>query len=139
MPLRLFSLGGLARNPGRWLRIAAIRVVAAFFALFASFLTLALLAISIAALRPEGPITAKPGPIETSWWFLPILVLFAFASARTSWLLWGRRRSGAISAVLIFASVIVVNYYGPLKGTQAVGFAASMLALLLVGWRELEK
>jgi hypothetical protein len=135
MPLRPVSIGGLAHNPARWLRIAAIRVVAVFFALFAAVLTVALLATPIATLWPEGPITVDR--TEPLWWYA-ILVLFAFASARTSWLLWRRRRTGGISAVLMFASVIVINYYGPLKGTQAVGFAVAMLALLLIGWRELE-
>lgn len=127
----------LTHNRGRWLRVAAIRVVAGFFAVFAALLTLALLAIPISAIWPDGPLKFRRGQVST-WWLVAVLVLFGFATARTSWLLWRRQRAGAIFASLVFASAIATNYYGPLKGTQAVGVSVAMLALLLVGWGELE-
>lgn len=126
----------LTRNPRRWLRVAALRVVASLFGLIAAVCILVLLSIPIAALWPELPIKTPHGWML--WRDAAIIAILGFATGRTALLLWKRRRTGAIFALPMLALTITANYYGPMRGTQAVGLAVAMLALLLVGWRELE-
>ena len=116
-------------------RVVALRVVASVCGLFAALCVVLLASIPIALRWPDGPITIHGDLI---WWYTPYLALLAFASARTCWLLWRRRRAGGALGIAMWAAVILTDYYGPLKGTQSVGLAIAMLALLAVGWRSLE-
>jgi hypothetical protein len=118
----------------RFARIAALRIVAVFFALIAVVCALALLAIPVAAIWPNGPVQIIR-PLDP--WMLLQVVLFGYGSARTSGHLWRRRRTGAFVALGLCAYGILVNYVGPLKGTQSVSIMLVLAVLVALGWPEL--
>ena len=120
------------------LRLAALRIVSVTCAAFSALCMLAVIVIPIETYWPSDVVTVYIGPGSVvAWRLLALLALYGYGCGRTSWLLWHRRRSGALLAAFLFASGVLANYYGPMKGMQAVGLSVAMLALLGVGWREL--